>query len=113
MKTAASFPVRRTVSRRTRRQLRRSIATRPILPPIPRRLKRRHARGLDPAFVRIVVLLANGDSVREVAERLDAHPADIARVPRWLWWFFRTSIADLRSAGLWTVTEIRSYLVGD
>ncbi len=66
----------------------------------------------DPVFLRIVVMLAEGNSVRDVAERLDCHKMRIVQVCYWLGLFFNVHVELLRSLENRTVDGIRGYLEG-
>ena len=112
MKTATHFPTRRSPSRHRRHLLLRPVQRPVDIRPKPRRLKRRHVLAYDPAFLRIVVLLAEGNSCKAVAERLDCHHMAVVRVCYWLGLFFGTHTEELRALENRTVDGIRGYLEG-
>lgn len=111
MKTATRFPTRRTPSRRRRHPLLRPVLRPVILRPKPGKLKRRHVLAYDPVFLRIVVLLAEGDSCKAVAERLGCHKMRIVQVCHWLGLFFGTHTEELRELDDRTIDGIHRYLV--
>lgn len=111
MKIATRFPSRRTPSRRRRHRLLRPVLRPVNLRPKPGRLKRRHVLAYDPVFLRIVVMLAEGATCREVAEHLDCHHMAVVRVCYWLGLFFDTHTELLRTLEDRTADGIRGYLV--